>query len=181
VAADEDTKKSPEAPRRGALKALVIGGTAVACSALAVPAVRFVVEPATAGGGAGGGKWVRTVRLDSLREGEPRRVAIVADHRDAWELQKQVELGAAWLVRRGDTVSALNVTCPHLGCAIARGPSGDGYACPCHDSAFDADGKRLGGPSPRDLDRLATRIEDGFVLVDFRQCRQGITDKVEIG
>ena len=50
---------------------------AVGCGALAIPAARFVVEPAL--GAAGAGKWIKTLALDALNEGEPKRVALVAD------------------------------------------------------------------------------------------------------
>jgi menaquinol-cytochrome c reductase iron-sulfur subunit len=165
--------------RRGALKTIVAVGGAIGCGALAVPSVRFLVAPAS--GGAGPGRWIKTLSLDSLREGEPKRVARIADHRDAWTLEKAVELGAAWLVRRGDAVLAWSVTCPHLGCAIDRSASAPGFYCPCHESSFDVEGGRLSGPSPRDLDSLSTRVEDGFVLVKFQRFRQGIPEKVAAG
>jgi Rieske Fe-S protein len=92
-----------------------------------------------------------------------------------------VELGAAWLVRRGDAVKAWSVTCPHLGCAVDRSGTGPGFYCPCHDSSFDPEGHRLSGPSPRDLDTFDTRVEDGVVLVDFRRFRQGTPEKAPVG
>ncbi len=165
--------------RRGALRTLITAGSVAFGCALAAPALVFVAGPLRGGGGAPA-RWVRTVKLTSLREGEPRRVAIVADHRDAWTLTKNVELGAAWLIRRGDRVTALSAMCPHLGCSVGAEASG-AFSCPCHESAFDADGKRGAGPSPRDLDSLGTRVEDGFVLVDFRSYRTGTPDKVETG
>ena len=42
-------------------------------------------------------------------------------------------------------------------CSIAATEGGKGFACPCHDSSFTADGKRENGPSPRDMDTLDTR------------------------
>ena len=164
--------------RRSALRTIVVGG-AVGCGALAVPTVRLLIAPAQAGAGAG--RWIKTVPVDSLGEGEPKRVALVADRRDAWTLDKNVELGAAWLERRGSTVLAWSTVCPHLGCAVDRSASGPGFYCPCHDSSFDPDGRCLTGPSPRALDVLATRVEDGFVFVEFRRFRQGIPDKEPIG
>jgi cytochrome b6-f complex iron-sulfur subunit/menaquinol-cytochrome c reductase iron-sulfur subunit len=154
-----------KADRREALKRLAVVGGALGCGALAVPTVRFVTAPAH--GGASAGRWIKTVRLDSLQEGEPRRVALVADHRDAWTMEKQVQLGGAWL---------------HLGCAVDR-RAGDapGFNCPCHDSSFDAEGRRLDGPSLRDLDTLGTKVEDGFVIVDFQRFRQGTPDKAPVG
>ena len=55
------------------------------------------------------------------------------------------------------------------------------FACPCHASAFDPAGKRLSGPSPRDMDALETKIEDGVILVDFKTYRTGTANKVETG
>ncbi|MDP8999521.1 MAG: ubiquinol-cytochrome c reductase iron-sulfur subunit [Myxococcota bacterium] len=168
-----------ETNRRTALKTLVVAGGAVGCGALAAPAVRLLLAPA--GGGSVGGRWIRTLRLDALSDGEPKRASLIADHRDAWTLEKAVELGAVWLLRTGEGVRAWSVTCPHLGCAIDRGANAVGFNCPCHDSSFDPDGRRLSGPSPRDLDALATRVEDGFVLVEFRRFQQGIAEKVTVG
>jgi Rieske Fe-S protein len=171
----DDTKTD----RRGALKTLAVVGGTVGCGALAVPTVRFVTAPAH--GGSSAGRWIKTVRLETLAEGEPRRVPLVADHRDAWTMEKQVQLGAAWLVRKGDAVQAWSVTCPHLGCAVDLRAGAPGFNCPCHDSSFDTEGRRLDGPSPRDLDALGTRIEDGFVLVDFQRFKQGTPDKAPVG
>jgi Rieske Fe-S protein len=179
-----DTKEQPN--RRSVLAAIATGGGAIASTALAVPTVRFLVSPAQAG--AGGGRWIKTVRFESLTQGHLVRVELVSDRRDAWTLEKQVALGAAWLRREGDRVRAWSVVCPHLGCAIEQqageaAPDGSrkGFTCPCHDSAFDDQGRRLTGPSPRDLDSLETRVEDGFVLVEFRRFRQGTPEKVSVG
>ncbi len=164
--------------RRRTLKVLIgAGGAAFAC-AVGVPAAVFVAAPAR--GQPGGGRWVRTVKLSALPEGEPKKVAIVSDQRDAWTVMKDVELGAVWLIRRGGVVEAFSVTCPHLGCAINVQQDAS-FVCPCHTSAFDAHGRRTAGPSPRDMDSLATHIEDGVVLVDFRKYRMGMAERVEVG
>jgi cytochrome b6-f complex iron-sulfur subunit/menaquinol-cytochrome c reductase iron-sulfur subunit len=161
--------------RRHALKTMATVAGAVGCGALAIPAVRFVVEPAL--GAAGGGKWIKTVALDALTDGEPKRIALVADRKDAWTLEKDVELGAAWLLRNGSAVVAWSTVCPHLGCAVDRSASGPGFNCPCHDSSFGPDGQRLTGPSPRALDTLATKVEEGVVHVEFLRFRQGTPEK----
>jgi len=173
-------KKTSGADRRRALKTFVVAGAAVGCGALGVPAVRFVLAPVS--GGAGSGRWIPTVKLASLQEGVPVRVELVSDHADAWTLEKHVQLGAAWLVRKGEAVVAWSTVCPHLGCAIDKSASNPGFVCPCHDSAFDTDGNRLSGPSPRALDSLATKLaDDGTVMVEFRRFRQGTPDKVAVG
>jgi menaquinol-cytochrome c reductase iron-sulfur subunit len=171
------TMAESENGRRGALRVLIAGGSVAFGCALAAPAALFFAAPVRTSGG-GAGNWVRTLKLDALPEGEPKKVAIVLDQRDAWTLTKNVELGAAWLIRRGDKVLALSVTCPHLGCSVNANVDAT-FACPCHTSAFDAAGKRTGGPSPRDMDPLATKIEDGFVLVQFRKYRMGTAERME--
>jgi cytochrome b6-f complex iron-sulfur subunit/menaquinol-cytochrome c reductase iron-sulfur subunit len=168
-----------EKGRRAALRTLITAGSAAFGCALAAPALVFVAGPLETKGGARE-RWIRTVKLEALHEGDPKKVAIVADQRDAWMLTKNVELGAAWLIRRGDKVTALSAMCPHLGCSVNADAAAT-FSCPCHASAFDADGKRTSGPSPRDLDALPTRIEDGFVVVDFRSYRTGTADQVETG
>jgi menaquinol-cytochrome c reductase iron-sulfur subunit len=178
-------------PSRRALGALVLGGCGIGGAGVLVPAARLAL-------GAGGrpvfAPWVRTVRVEALGYGVPKRVPLVADRRDAWTLERAVELGAVWLLHAGAGVKAWSVVCPHLGCAIARrpgsasgsasgdAPGGPGFSCPCHDSVFDAEGRRVSGPSPRDLDELATRIDDvGYVFVEFRRFRPGTREKIAVG
>lgn len=170
----------PRTSRRTLAIATAVGACAVAAAA-AVPAVALVVAPLQTD--KGGGRWVRTVKLDQLKDGVPRRVAIVDDRKDAWTIERNVELGSVWLVREGDKVRAFSAVCPHLGCSVNAVPAADGkaagFACPCHTSSFAPDGKRTSGPSPRDLDTLETKIEDGHVVVDFRRFRIGAPQKVE--
>jgi quinol---cytochrome c reductase iron-sulfur subunit, bacillus type len=165
--------------RRGALKHLIVLGSAALGCAVGAPALVFVAAPVKSGGG-GVERWVRTVRLETLRDGEPRKVSIVADVHDAWTVARDVDLGSVWLVRRGDAVHALSAVCPHLGCSIDALPDGS-FGCPCHTSTFAPDGAKTGGPTPRAMDPLATRIDEGFVAVDFRKFRIGTADREAIG
>jgi len=164
--------------RRNLLKVVLASGAAALCASALAPPIAYVVAKR---GGAGGKKWVKTVRLDQLPEGRPRKVKIVSDVRDAWKLDKDAELGAVWLIRNGNDVRALSVACPHLGCSINTNENDKGYTCPCHDSSFTAEGKRESGPSPRDMDVLDTRLVEGFVEVDFRRFRHGTPERVEVG
>ncbi len=75
---------------------------------------------------------------------------------------------------------ALSAKDPHLGCTVAVSPAGfpqpkgfegSGIArfhTPCHGERYDLAGRRVFGPSPRDLDRYAVSISDrGIVSVDL--------------
>lgn len=183
---EKEGEKAQAAPaddgRRRALTVLTVAGGAAFGCALAVPAAYFVTAPAAAvgAGGAPGGTWVKTVPLAALAESVPRKVAIVADQHDAWTISKDVDLGAVWLVRKGNDVHAWSVVCPHLGCSINAEADGS-FGCPCHTSAFDKDGKKIAGPAPRDMDALETKIENDFVHVRFARFRIGTEERTEIG
>jgi cytochrome b6-f complex iron-sulfur subunit/menaquinol-cytochrome c reductase iron-sulfur subunit len=173
-----DSDEAEARPPRRALTLAIVAGSCAIAAATAIPAAAFVAAPIATRGA--GGRWVRTLRLDQLVEGEPKRVAIVDDRRDAWTLERGVDLGSVWIVKHGDKVTAFSAVCPHLGCSVnVATPASAGFACPCHTSAFAPDGARTSGPSPRGLDTLATRIEEGFVAVDFRRFRIGVPEKVE--
>jgi menaquinol-cytochrome c reductase iron-sulfur subunit len=165
--------------RRTALRALVtLGGIAYA-GAIAVPAASFVAPPA--GEGQGSARWLRGGRLDALPQGEPKRLAVIGDDRDAYTVAKDQELGSIWLLRDGDKVRAMSAVCPHLGCLIDIGSDKKSFSCPCHTSRFSLAGNAESGPSPRAMDALATRVVDGFVEVDFKRFRQGLAERKEVG
>lgn len=66
----------------------------------------------------------------------------------------------------GGSFHAVGAECTHLGCSI-RFVEADGraeFACNCHDSRFDLEGKNLSGPAPRPLTKF--RLEnDGTRLI----------------
>jgi len=70
-------------------------------------------------------------------------------------------------------VAAISLVCTHLGCIVAETESG--FACPCHGSKFNKDGKVTGGPAPRALPWLAvSQAADGTLVVDrSREARPG--------
>jgi cytochrome b6-f complex iron-sulfur subunit/menaquinol-cytochrome c reductase iron-sulfur subunit len=167
--------------RRGALKTIVVGGSAAFIAGAAVPAARLAAAPLSAAHSEG--RWIRIARLADLKDGEPKRVPILSEVTDAWTKYARENLGAVWLLRNRDEVRALSVTCPHLGCGIEK--SEGGFGCPCHTSNFDATGKRVSGPSPRDMDPMETRVVgDGAersIEVRFQKFRQGVPEREEIG
>ncbi|MBW4575067.1 MAG: FAD-dependent oxidoreductase [Aphanothece sp. CMT-3BRIN-NPC111] len=48
---------------------------------------------------------------------------------------------------------AISLTCTHQGCTVQQQADGK-FHCPCHGSAFDAQGRVLRGPAERDLPRF---------------------------
>jgi len=79
-----------------------------------------------------------------------------------------VEAGRFYLVRlEDDGLLAVYRRCTHLGCAVPYAPGTGQFVCPCHGSAFTADGDVLTAPAPRPLDLFNLSInEDGEIIVD---------------
>lgn len=114
-------------------------------------------------------------------------------HRDCQRARQRLELLSERGRRRDDVrrageengkvkVEALQVVCPHAGCAIAYEPGEKGgrFFCPCHSASFDLEGKRnqAASPSPRDMDSLAVEILDGGkIRVRFQTFSTGTARK----
>ena len=51
-------------------------------------------------------------------------------------------------------VTAVSVTCTHLGCTLKFNDAETSWDCPCHGSRFTTDGEIICGPAVRALDRM---------------------------
>lgn len=64
---------------------------------------------------------------------------------------------------------ALSSVCPHLGCRVHwEGPQ-NRFFCPCHNGAFDRDGKPISGPpkaGKQPLTRFPLKVEDGLLYLE---------------
>lgn len=71
------------------------------------------------------------------------------------------------LVKQGGRLYALDNTCAHAGCDLARGKLGEGtITCPCHGSTYHlADGSIVTGPTTSPQHAYETRVRDGQVEV----------------
>lgn len=166
---------------RRSFLALVSGlGAGAIGLVLGLPGLRYIADPLRKTGGKKG-RWVAVGQLAALSEKFPVEVPVVGEQVDAWTRSPEVRLGTAWLRREGDKVLAWNAECPHLGCKIAFDRDTSHFGCPCHESSFSENGKRLGGPAPRSLDPLDTRVKDGLVEIRFVRFRAQTPDREEIG
>jgi cytochrome b6-f complex iron-sulfur subunit len=63
----------------------------------------------------------------------------------------------------------VSAVCTHLGCNLTF-VEGRGFECPCHGSAFDADGRVVTGPAAWPLPRYAVSLSRrGELVVNTRQ------------
>jgi cytochrome b6-f complex iron-sulfur subunit len=77
-----------------------------------------------------------------------------------------VEAGRFYLVRLEDGgLLAIFRRCTHLGCAVPFDHGSGQFVCPCHGSAFTADGEVLNPPAPRPLDLFALSLNEADEIV----------------
>lgn len=110
------------------------------------------------------GNFVEAAKLTQLEIGKPQEVTFERKRVDGWRTFQ--EKGIAWVVRTSDKdVVAYSPQCTHLGCAYHWEAGRNEFVCPCHESIFSIDGKVVGGPAARPLDRYVTRVEDQKLLI----------------
>jgi menaquinol-cytochrome c reductase iron-sulfur subunit len=63
---------------------------------------------------------------------------------------------------------AVSTRCAHAGCPVRFVEAAGNFICPCHGGVYDFQGKVIGGPPVRPLDRFQTRVLDGQVQVGPR-------------
>ncbi len=74
---------------------------------------------------------------------------------------------------------AISTRCAHLGCPVRFVEAAGNFICPCHGGVYDFEGKVIGGPPVRPLDRFQTRAVDAQGNVRSGAPRRG--DQVEVG
>lgn len=96
--------------------------------------------------------WDAGVALADLVEGQPRGVTAGSVR--------------AFVIRRGDTVTAMSALCTHLPCDLVWTPSSGVLHCPCHDVAFGLDGRTVSDKYPLPaLPLVRSRVNNGRVEV----------------
>ncbi len=162
--------------RRTLLKSWQALLTAVAALS-AVPAGLFFAFGARAKGDpkdAGSAEWIDLGLAAEITEGPWKARRFRREILDRWKTTIVDE--SVYLRRRGDAIDAVSAICTHTGCLVQRAAAG--FACPCHKSDFDEEGKPVSGPAPRALDRLETKIEGERLKLRFVKFRPGL-DKPE--
>ena len=78
------------------------------------------------------------------------------------------------VARQGDGATAedflaLSSVCPHLGCRVHWESNNDRFFCPCHNGAFDRQGKATAGPplaAHQSLTRFPLKVENGLLFLE---------------
>ena len=155
----------------------VTGGIATIIGlGLAFPLAAYFVSPAL---NRRTGSWVPVGKVEDLPVGTPKVLDYNITVKDGWLETKAVK--AIWAIRHQDNqVTVFSPICPHLGCGFRWNQPEGQFQCPCHGSVYDLSGKVLGGPAPRPLDALPSKIENGELKVLYKEFKSGLSHQEEL-
>ncbi len=124
--------------------------------------------------------WIKLGEVDQIEAGVPTRFDFTESINDAWVETRA--LRGVWIYTDDNAkFTVYNASCPHLACSYAFEKEKGVFHCPCHHGLFELKtGKVIGGPPPRGLDALETKVEGGVLYAAYQTFRAGIEDKVAI-
>ena len=145
--------------RRRLLWSVTLGSGALIGTALAVPAVGFLLWPLRRREEEP--EWATVGKVADFHVGRTQQVR----YRDPKALPWAglAGTGGAWVRREGEGFVALSSYCTHTGCPVRWVEGAHMFLCPCHAGAFNRDGAVVSGPPPAPLERLEVRVVDGQV------------------
>ena len=143
---------------------------------LAVPIVGYVVYPAFKRRSQ---TWVDVAAVNDLSIGAPKQLDYVATVQDGYLETKTQK--AVWAVKQAEgQVTVFSPICTHLGCGYHWDGAAQKFKCPCHGSVYELFGRVVAGPAPRPLDVLPSKVENGRLLVMYKEFKSGIAGQVEL-
>ena len=173
---EENKDETPLGARRSFFAWLIMASAGLIGISLAVPLGGYVVSPALKRREK---SWVDAGLVADLPVGEPAQRDVTMTLADGYREIAAVK--GVWALRReANEVTVYSPICTHLGCGFRWDGEEKKFKCPCHGSMFDAEGKVVGGPAPRPLDRLPVRIENGRLMVQYQEFKSGVKAQEEI-
>lgn len=166
----EETEKS-----RRKFLGIAMGGIfgAIAFGYL-VPMATYIIKPSLRRAEA---DWSSLGPVDAIPAGKPTSVSFTYKSKEGWSTREEQQ--SVWVVKKADGgLDVFSPTCPHLGCGYHWNEALGEFMCPCHGSVFTTDGKVVGGPAPRGLDTLPSKVEGGNLYVKYERFRLGISEKI---
>lgn len=143
---------------------------------LAVPLVGYVISPAFKRRAQ---QWVDVASSEELPTGTPKQLEYVATVQDGYLETKTQK--AVWAVKQSNgQVTVFSPMCTHLGCGYHWDGGAQQFKCPCHGSVYDISGRVLAGPAPRPLDALPSKVDNGRLLVVFKEFKSGVSKQIEL-
>ena len=141
-----------------------VAGTSTALLA-GIPALRAFMSPMLRGRRER--TWIKLGDAAEFETGIPNKKDFAQTMKDAWvETRSMVSV---WVYTPdGTQFTVYDARCTHLGCGYNFLKDKGIFQCPCHGGQFDPkSGAVLGGPPPRPLDRLPSKVEDGTLFIQL--------------
>lgn len=157
----EPKKEDKKLNRSDFMKATIAGIGGLISVAYGLPAIAYVVGPAAK---QDSGEWIQLGSVNKVEINTPTLFKAVLETQTGW-IKTESEISAFVLTENGQDYIAMSNVCTHLGCRVRWIEEQDGFFCPCHNATFSRDGQVTGGPPPRPLDRLESKVEDGILYV----------------
>ena len=112
--------------------------------------------------------WIPAGPLDNYPVNEPTLFSFTRTQINGWE--KTVNSYGVFIIRMADgQVQALSNICTHLSCRVNWNNDLQEFVCPCHDGRFSEDGSVISGPPPRPLYPVETKVENGELMIYFKE------------
>ena len=167
---------NPDGTRRRFFELVIKASAGLIGLSLAVPLVGYLISPALKRRKQ---QWVDVASAAELPSGIPTQLEYVATVQDGYLESKTQK--AVWAVKQtnGD-VTVFSPMCTHLGCGYHWDGAGQQFKCPCHGSAFDVSGRVVGGPAPRPLDALPSKVDNGRLLIMYKEFKSGVPKQIEL-
>jgi menaquinol-cytochrome c reductase iron-sulfur subunit len=140
--------------RRRVLVSAIAGAAGLIAAGLGIPALAYLALPPRTQKKE---QWADAGNLPNVAPGAPKQITFSRTRVDGWKTE--TENTSAWIVKQADgRLAAFSPQCTHLGCAYHWESQPGQFVCPCHGSRFGIDGRVLGGPAPRPLDRYELKV-----------------------
>jgi len=167
---------TPVGSRRKFFQWVTGAAAAVVAAGLAIPLIGYVISPSFKRREQ---VWVEIGSLADLTVGAPKQLDYVTTIKDGW--METTAHKAVWAIKQADDqVTVFSPLCTHLGCGYRWDDPDRTFKCPCHGSVYDVTGKVLGGPAPRNLDILPSKVENGKLFVIYKEFKAGLPTSVEL-
>ena len=167
-----------ESARRRFLKRVIALGSTLIAALVSIPAIRAFVSPVFRRSAPV--RWIKAGEASQIEPGVPVRFDFSETTNDAW-VETRVLRGVWIYTEDGTEFTVFNGQCTHLACSYGFDEGREIFHCPCHHGLFDPkSGAVLGGPPPRPLDTLETKVVDGYLYLAYQSFRAGIPDKIAI-
>ncbi len=164
-----DDLEGPRSLERRSLLGYMIGMIATGmASVLGITIARYAIAPALSTSRSAG--WINAGLLEEIPENRPIKRSLVVSQEAGWGRVNSQRL--VWIIRKDNELTVFSAICPHLGCTVNE--TAEGFICPCHGSAWNAQGKKIGGPASRNLDLLEHRTQGDILEIRYQIFRQGV-------